>query len=83
VCGSGEHLIAAGTAGQVSDCGVRGGDVGPEDRPEPPSQIVCECIATAADRHFGASVLRDVLRDIGHDLTLRVIRKKVFNHDVL
>jgi hypothetical protein len=79
VCGSGEHLIAAGTAGQVSDCGVRGGDVGPEDRPEPPSQIVCECIATAADRHCGASVLRD----IGHDAILRVIRKKVFNHDVL
>jgi hypothetical protein len=38
-CGSGEHLVAARTAGQVSDSGVRGGDVGPENRAEPPAQI--------------------------------------------
>jgi hypothetical protein len=79
VCGGGEHLVAAGAAGQVSNCGVRRGDIGTEDRPEPPAQIVRQCVATAADWH--CSVL--ALGDIGHDVIVPVSRKKICCDDVL
>jgi hypothetical protein len=79
VCGSGEHLIAAGTAGQVSDRVERGRDVGPEDRPESPSKIVCERSAAAVDRHCAVSVLND----IAHGVIVTVSRKKVLQDDVL
>jgi hypothetical protein len=76
---SGERLIAAGTAGQIRHRGVRGGDVGPEDRPESPTQIVRQRIATAAYRL--CRVL--VLSDIGHDFIVTGPRKKVLMQDVL
>jgi hypothetical protein len=79
VCGSGEHLIAAGTAGQVGDCGEGRGHVGPKDRPESPSQVVRQCVATAADRLCCFAVLSD----IGHDASVPVIGRKVSYQDVL
>jgi hypothetical protein len=79
VCRSGEHLITAGTAGEVSDCVVRGDDVRPEDRPEPPPQVVGQCVAAAADRQCSVSVLSD----IGHEVMLPVGRTKISHEDVL
>jgi hypothetical protein len=77
--GGREHLVAARTAGQVGDCGMCGGDVSPKDRPKPPSQVVCQSVATAADRHCCFSVLGDIV----HHLIVPVMRKKVFYDDVL
>ena len=74
----GEHLIAAGAAGQVRDGRVRGRDVSAEDRPEPPSQIVGQRMPqlrpTPAD---------SVISEFGHDVIILVVRKKIFDADVL
>ena len=45
--GSGEHLVAPGSAGQVSDSCVRGLDVGPKDHAQAPAEVVGQRLVVA------------------------------------
>jgi hypothetical protein len=65
--GSGQNLIATGTAREAGDRGERSRHVGPKDRAEAPSEVICQCVVTPA-RLVGSLSLT---RDVGHACSIR------------
>jgi hypothetical protein len=67
--GGGQDLVATWAAGEVGDRGVRGRHVGPKDRAETPTEVICQRVVTSA--WFVGSL--SLTRDVGHFLSIRAL----------